>query len=192
MQACHFHRVTASAVANLIAQDDHYLAEPMNGMWIGSGRYASVLAAAAILSGAAGYVTGSRPLLWSAGIVAVYVMHLISVSRARQACVRSESSLDRQRLELADQRERVSRLERELELRRAQAEEQWKLLRGMVRERLGEARAELREPGPPADEPETEVGDPSASRRPAADSRDHRLRAGRLDPDDAGRVYGRW
>jgi hypothetical protein len=152
-------------------------------MRIGSGLFVGLLVLIALGAATGGVALDSRPLLWCAVVVGAYAIHLMAMREATtsenrispRAAVRSEqSALDEERAE-------VERLRRELERKLAQAEEQWTLLRAMVRERLrrsGSSGSAQPDSEVEADEDISGQTNPTRNSAPVS--------------DDTGRAYSRW
>jgi hypothetical protein len=113
----------------------------------GSRGFVGAIGLIAVLAGTGAAISGSPALGCGALAVAAYALHLIALRRASREAARRAVAAERETL--AAEREALTRRASELSARSVQVEEQWKLLREMVQERI-RRRTGAVEPGPPA------------------------------------------
>ena len=100
----------------------------------GSRGFVFAIGLIAVVAGAGSVVSDSVALGCGALAVAAYGAHLISLRRATDAAVRR--AVEAERASVSAEREALARRAKEVAARTVQVEEQWKLLREMVQERI--------------------------------------------------------
>jgi cell division protein FtsB len=148
-------------------------------MEFGSRAFIWTLTGIAAGSLAAGVGVESRSLILGSTIVGAYALHLFALRTAVRSASSDRTQLESERLQLVAEREEVKRLQRSLEDRLARTEEQFSLLRDMVRERV------RRTSGAVVPEGEDEPSKPP-HREPLG------THGSREETDESHRGYGRW
>jgi len=103
-------------------------------MVYGSRGFVGTLGVVAVVAGIGAAISGSVALGCGALAVAAYTLHLVSLRRRESEAARRAVAAERE--ELSAERAALNRRAGELAGRSAQVEEQWKLLREMVQERV--------------------------------------------------------
>jgi membrane protein implicated in regulation of membrane protease activity len=122
----------------------------------GSRTFTGLIGLIALVAGIGAALSGSLELGCGALAVAAYALHLISVRRAWAEAARRAAVAEREGL--SAEREALNRRADELAGRSAQVEEQWKLLRELVQERV-RRRGGRGEPAAPVGVKESETSD---------------------------------
>ena len=152
--------------------------EAVRSMEYGSRAFTGLIGVIALVAGIGAAVSGSTELACGELAVAAYALHLIAMRRASGHAARRAVAAEREAL--STEREVLRLRANELAGRSAQVEEQWKLLREMVQERV-RRRGGREEPTAPVGDTKSETSDVT---RPAGGPRP--------GESPSNRGYSRW
>jgi hypothetical protein len=150
----------------------------MRSMDYGSRGFVGAIGLMAVLAGIGAAISGSVELAWAALVVAAYALHLISLRRTAEQAARRAAAAERDAL--SEERQALARRATELAGRSAQVEEQWKLLREMVQERIRRKRGPVEPAAPTGDTKEDAIDVVSPAVGP------------RSEESASKRAYSRW